>query len=133
MVACNPHEAILNDWLGEDHVGLCILYYLAIVSIVMTIWKWLLVQTIFDGYLLIEHFITFHDTHILDVANVGSIGVKKKKNSVHKTKRNVIDSKGSISRIEKMLLEESMCNVGVEKCCTMNCCQHFFREKMLLK
>jgi hypothetical protein len=31
VVTCDPHEAILDDWLGEDHVGLCILYYPVIV------------------------------------------------------------------------------------------------------
>jgi len=28
-----------------------------------------------------------------------------------------------------VLLEESMCNVGVIKCYVMNCCQHFPHEK----
>ncbi len=31
-----------------------------------------------------------------------------------------------------MLLEEYVCNVGVAKCCAMNCCQHFLCEKTLL-
>jgi hypothetical protein len=31
-----------------------------------------------------------------------------------------------------MLSKESMQNVGVAKCCTMNCCQHFPHEKTLL-
>jgi len=26
VVACDPQEIVLNYWLGEDHVGLCILY-----------------------------------------------------------------------------------------------------------
>jgi hypothetical protein len=79
VVACDPHEAILDDQLGADHVGLCILYYLAIVSTMMTIWKWPLVQTIFDGYSLREHLIAFNETHIPNVDDVGAIGVKKKK------------------------------------------------------
>jgi hypothetical protein len=37
VVACNPQEAILDDRLGEDHVGLCILYCPTTMSIVMTI------------------------------------------------------------------------------------------------
>jgi hypothetical protein len=44
----------------------------------------------------------------------------------------VADFEGSISRIEKVLLEESMHNVGVAKCYTMNCYQHFFHGKILL-
>ncbi len=39
VVACDPQEAIIDDQLGEDHVGLCILYCHVIVSIVITIWK----------------------------------------------------------------------------------------------
>jgi hypothetical protein len=98
----------------------------------MTIWKWPLAQTILDGYPFIKHFIAFNETHISDVDDVGVVGVKKKKCSFHKRKRSAIDFKGSVSRIEKMLIEESMCNVGAEKCCTMNCFQHFPREKALL-
>jgi hypothetical protein len=40
VVACDPHEAILDDQFGEDHVGLYLLYCLVTASIVMTIWKW---------------------------------------------------------------------------------------------
>jgi hypothetical protein len=78
VVACDPHEAIFDDRLGEDHVGLCILYFLAIMSTMMTIWKWLLVQTILDGHPLKEHLMAFNETHILDVDDVRIINVKKK-------------------------------------------------------
>jgi hypothetical protein len=47
-------------------------------STVMTIWKLSLAQTIFDGYPLREHFITFNETHILDDDDdAGAVGVKK--------------------------------------------------------
>ncbi len=36
-VACDLEEIVL-----DDHVGLCILYCLVVMSIMMTIWKWLL-------------------------------------------------------------------------------------------
>jgi hypothetical protein len=49
------------------------------VSIVVTICKWLPIQTILDGYPFIKHFIAFHETHILNVDDVGAIGVKEKK------------------------------------------------------
>ncbi len=39
VVACDPHETILDNQLGEDHVGLYILYCLGIVSTMMTIWR----------------------------------------------------------------------------------------------
>jgi hypothetical protein len=63
---------------------------------------------------------------------VGAIGVKKKKYSFRKRMQNVVDSEGSISRIEKMLSEEFVCNVGVAKCWAMNFCQHFPHEMNLL-
>ncbi len=53
VVACDPHETIFDDELGEDHI----LYCPKIVSMVMTIWKWMLVQMILDGYSLKEHLI----------------------------------------------------------------------------
>ncbi len=74
--------------------------------------------------------ITFSETHIPHVDDVGI--VVKKKNSFHKKKWNVVGFEGSISRIEKVLSEELVCNVGVEKCCMMNCCQYFPCEKTLL-
>ncbi len=120
-------------WLAwGDHVRLCILYCLMIVSIVMTIWKWLLAQIILDGYPFIEHLISFNETHIPNVDDVAAVGVKKKKYSFHRRKWNVVDFKGSISRIEKMLLEESVRDEGVAKCCTINCCKKFPHEKTLL-
>jgi hypothetical protein len=48
-------------------------------SVVMTIWKWSLAQTILDGYPLIEHLIAFIETHIPYAGDVGVVGVKKKK------------------------------------------------------
>jgi hypothetical protein len=78
VVACDPHEIIFNDWLGEDHVGLCILYSLIILAMT-TIWKWLLDQIIFYGYPFKKHFITFNETHISNVDDVGAVGVKKTK------------------------------------------------------
>jgi hypothetical protein len=47
-------------------------------SVVMTIWKWLLVQTILDGYPLKNHLMAFNETHIRDVDDVRVISVKKK-------------------------------------------------------
>ncbi len=38
--ACDPREAMLDDDLGEDHVGLFILYCLDDISTIMNIWKW---------------------------------------------------------------------------------------------
>lgn len=43
VIACDPREAILDNQLSEDHVGMSILYYLNNISVVMMIWKWPLV------------------------------------------------------------------------------------------
>jgi hypothetical protein len=132
VVTCDPHEVVLDDQLGEEHVGLCILYCPVIMSKVMTIWKWLLVQIILDGYPFIKHLISFNETHIPYVHDVGVVGVKKKKYSFHKRKRNIADFEGSIFKIEKMLSKESVRNVGAAESCAMNCCQHFPCENTLL-
>jgi len=64
---------------------------------------------------------------------VGVVGVKNIYiYSFHKMKRSVADLEGSISRIENVLLEEYVRNVGAAKCCAMNYCQHFPRETTLL-
>jgi hypothetical protein len=80
VVACNSQEAILDDRLGEDHVGLCILDFPTTTSTMMTIWEWPLAQTILDGYTFKEHLVAFYETHISYVDDGGTIGVKKKKN-----------------------------------------------------
>jgi hypothetical protein len=79
VVACGPHEAVLDDQLKEDHVGLCILYCPTTVLAMVTICKWPSAQKILDGYPFIKHLIAFHETHIPNVDDVGAIGVKKKK------------------------------------------------------
>jgi hypothetical protein len=55
------------------------MYCLATVSTMMTIWKWPLAQTNFNGYPLIKHFITFNETHIPNVDDVRAVSLKKKK------------------------------------------------------
>jgi hypothetical protein len=70
----------------------------------------------------------FNETHVPNVDDVGAIGVKKKK-SFHKKKWNITNYEGYVSRIKKTLLKEFVRNVGVVMCYTMNCCQHFPREK----
>ncbi len=39
VVTCDPYEIIIDDWLKEAHVRLCILYSPTIVLAMMTIWK----------------------------------------------------------------------------------------------
>jgi hypothetical protein len=49
VIACDPKEAVINNKLGEDHVGVSILYCLSDVSIVMIIWKWSFAQIFWMG------------------------------------------------------------------------------------
>jgi len=42
VTVVDTKEAILDDILGHDHVGLTILYCPKSISEVMIIWKWLL-------------------------------------------------------------------------------------------
>jgi hypothetical protein len=65
----------------------------------------------FDGYTFIEHIISFNETHIPNVDDVGVVGVKKKK-SFHKRKRNVVDYEGSIFRMRKCC-QRSLCAMWV--------------------
>jgi hypothetical protein len=99
VATCDPQEVIFDDQLGEDHVGLCILYCPRTMSIVTPIWKWSFDQTILDKYRLRKHLIA---THILHHDDVGTIGVKKKK-SFHKRMQNDVDFEGSISKIEEKI------------------------------
>jgi len=78
VIAFNLMEVVFDDQLGEDHVGLRILYCLGIVLVIMMIWKWPLSQTIFNGYSLQEHLMTHNEGHVLDADEVGVVGMKKK-------------------------------------------------------
>ncbi len=78
VIACDPKEAILHNQLGEDRVGLNILYFLSNVSIMMIIRKWPLFQTILDGFTLRELIISYDETHVPTIVDEGKIGVKKK-------------------------------------------------------
>jgi hypothetical protein len=44
----------------------------------MIIWKWLLVQTILDGYSLKQFLISYDESHIPIVDEEEEVGVKKK-------------------------------------------------------
>jgi hypothetical protein len=69
---------VLDDKLGEDHVGLCIFYCPSIVSTITTIWKWPLSLIIFYGYSLQWHLVMHNEGHVLDANEMGIVGVKKK-------------------------------------------------------
>jgi hypothetical protein len=64
VIACDPREVIFDNQLGEDHVGVSILYCLTNVSTIMTIWKLPLVQKIVDGYSLKQLLISYDENNI---------------------------------------------------------------------
>jgi hypothetical protein len=55
-----------------------ILYCLNNISTIMTIWKWLLAQTIVDGNSLKQHLVCYDECNIPTVDEEGEIGIKKK-------------------------------------------------------
>jgi hypothetical protein len=65
-------------------MGLNILDCLNNVSTIMTIWKWSLVQTTFNGYPLRQLFISYDGSHTPIVDEEGTIGVRKKQYSFKK-------------------------------------------------
>jgi hypothetical protein len=78
VMASDLREVILDIILGDDHVGLTILYCLGDISMVMTIWKWSLIQTTMEVFLLKELLLSYNESYILKVDVEGMISVKKK-------------------------------------------------------
>jgi hypothetical protein len=54
-----------------------ILYFLNNILVVMTIWKWLLAQTIMDGYSLTQFLVFLNESNIPIVIEEGEIGVEE--------------------------------------------------------
>jgi hypothetical protein len=52
----------------------------------MMISKWPLFQTIINGYFLQEHLVKYSEDVVLDIDEVGVIGVRKKQYTFHKRK-----------------------------------------------
>jgi hypothetical protein len=78
VITCDPKEVIFDNRLGEDHVGMSSLYCPNNILVVMTIWKWLLAQTIVDAYSLKPLFISYNECNIPTIDEEGEIGIRKK-------------------------------------------------------
>jgi len=78
MTPSNLREAIMDDILGHDYVGLTIFYCPGNKSMVMSISKWLLIQTIVKGFSLKELLFSYDENYVLEVDVEGMIGAKKK-------------------------------------------------------
>jgi hypothetical protein len=55
--ACNPKEVVVGEDLGETNVGMTILSYPCNIIKVMSIWRWLMSQTIFNGHSFIRYWV----------------------------------------------------------------------------
>jgi len=58
---------VLNDDLGEDHVGIIIFYCPCDISTTMSIWRWALSHTILHGHSLKALLKSYDDNNIFDV------------------------------------------------------------------
>ncbi len=131
LIACDLREAMLGDDLGEDHVRLFILYCLDDISAIMNIWRWpLLTQTILHGHSWWTFLKSYDDNPISDVDAKGIISVKKK--TFHKKKKKAFNVDVPMLKIDKLMFKESIRNVGVVDCCSLNCYQCFPHEKIAL-
>jgi hypothetical protein len=90
---------VLDDWLGEDHVGLSIMYCLGTMLVVMAIWKWPLFWIIFYHYFLREHLLSHNEGHVPNLMKWEQL-VWKKKKTFHKKKWTTCDFEGVMFRIE---------------------------------
>ncbi len=86
-MAFDLQESIMDNILGDNHVGLTIFYYPGDISTIMTIWKWLLVQTTMEGFSLKELLLSYDESYVLEVDVEGMFGVKKKKNFNKRNRR----------------------------------------------
>ncbi len=122
-MAFDLREVILDNILKDDHVNLTIFYCLGDISTIMTIWKWSLVQITMEGFSLKELLLSYNESYIPKVDVEGMISLKKIK--ISKRIRKEIMSLNFVSRIEKVLSEESCCGVRATMCCSLNYYQHF--------
>ncbi len=120
-MAFDSKEVILGNILSETHIGLAILYCPKNIYVVMTIWKWLIIQTILNGTSLHALLYSYDRSYVLEVDEEGAVGAKKKKNTFNKRKRKESESKHPILRMKKIL--SNVCHdVGAKMCCSLNYC-----------
>jgi len=125
VTVSDPRESILDDILGHDHDGLTIFYLHGDILAIMTIWKWSLIQTTMEGFLLKEFLLSYDENYVLKVDVEGMIGVKKNKYSFNKRKQKEIVFVNFVLRIEKVLNDKSCHGIGATMCCSLDYCQHF--------
>ncbi len=122
VISCDPKEVVLDNQLGEDHVGVSILYCLNNISMVITIRKWPLAQTIVDRYFIRQLFVSYDECNIPTIDEEGKIVVRKKQYTFQKRMQSFGHFDRLMLRINKLLSHESIQNVSSTLCCTQNCC-----------
>jgi hypothetical protein len=80
-------EAILDNILGNGHVDLTILNCPRNISMVVTIWKWLLTQTTMEGFSLKKFFFSYNESYIPKVDVEGMIVSRKKETLIKENER----------------------------------------------
>ncbi len=89
-------------------------------------------QIILHEHSLKALFKSYDNSHISYEDAKGEIGDKKKQYAFHKRKKKALDSDVSMLRMDKLLFEESICNVGIILCYFLNYCQYLPHEKTTL-
>ncbi len=78
-----------------------------------------------EEFSLKEFLLSYNESYVLEMNVEGIIGLKKKKYGFSKRKQKEILSITSISRIEKVLSEESCRGIGAAMCCSLSYYRHF--------
>jgi hypothetical protein len=132
VMASDLKEVILDDITGEGHIHLTIFYCPRDISTIMTIWKWQLIQTILNDTSLHAFLCSYDKSYVPKVDDEGEIGVKKKNYTFNKRKKKENETKHPIPKMKKILSDKTCRGVKAKSCCSLNCCQHFPCETMIL-
>jgi hypothetical protein len=91
-----------------------------------------LFQTILDGFSLRQFLTPYNENHILAVDEEGEITIKKNIYMFKRGNKGYVIYEALVSRIEKLLSNESIQNVSVVLYCPRNYYQYFPGEKALM-
>ncbi len=75
---------------------------------------------------------SYDRSYVLKVDDEGEIRVKKKNYTFNKRKRKENETRHPIPRMKKILSDEVCHGFRAKTCCSLNCCQHFPHEMMIL-
>jgi hypothetical protein len=116
IVACDPREPVLDNDFGETEIGVTMLSCPKHTSQIMIIWRWLLSRTILDGHCLLSLLVAYDEHHMSKDEDEKVVGVKKKSYIFLKRKQRESKHEASISRIDQLLSNESICVMSLNNC-----------------